>query len=212
MRTFHIGGTARIEEQSGIEASNAGTVRYQNLKTVDNREGKPVAINRNGALVIVDREGRERERYNVVYGADARGRATATSVERGPDAGRVGSLQLRRSSPTSPGTIQFHDIEAGVTMKEEVDEVSGLSRQVIIQSPGREAAPAAAGPGRQGQDAAQDPAAGPRHADGPGRRARSRRATCWPRSRARRRRPRTSPAVCRAWSICSRRGTRRTRR
>ena len=49
MRTFHIGGTARIEEQSGIEASNAGTVRYQNLKTVENRDGKPVAINRNGA-------------------------------------------------------------------------------------------------------------------------------------------------------------------
>ena len=48
MRTFHIGGTARIDEQSHIDASNAGTVKYQNVKFVENRDGKPVAINRNG--------------------------------------------------------------------------------------------------------------------------------------------------------------------
>jgi len=69
MRTFHIGGTARIEEQSGIEVRHPGTVRYVNLKTVKGRSGKSVAINRNGAVVILDREGLERERYNIVYGA-----------------------------------------------------------------------------------------------------------------------------------------------
>ena len=82
MRTFHIGGTARFEEQSSIETRNIGTVRYQNLKTVDNRDGRPVAINRNGAVVIVDREGRERERYNVVYGAVLEVR-DGDSVDRG---------------------------------------------------------------------------------------------------------------------------------
>ena len=68
MRTFHIGHPAR-EEQSSIEAGGAGTARYQNIKFVENRHGKPVAINRNGSIVIQDREGRERERYTVVYGA-----------------------------------------------------------------------------------------------------------------------------------------------
>jgi len=132
MRTFHIGGTARIEEQSGIEAGNAGRVRYQNLKTVDGREGRPVAINRNGAIVIQDREGRERERYNVVYGA--------TLAVRDGDVVEPGQ-KLAEWDPYNfviltdlAGSIRFKDIESGVTMREEVEEVSGLARQVIIQS------------------------------------------------------------------------------
>ncbi len=74
----------------------AGTVRYHNIKFVENRHGKPVAINRNGAIVIQDREGRERERYTVVYGAvlDVR---NGDVVEGGHEARRVGSVHLRDS-------------------------------------------------------------------------------------------------------------------
>jgi DNA-directed RNA polymerase subunit beta' len=132
MRTFHIGGTARIEEQSSIEAANNGTLKYQNLKTVDDREGRPVAINRNGAVVIVDREGRERERYNVVYGAILAVRDGAP-IERGQKLAEWDPYNFAILTDVA-GTIKFHDIEIGVTMKEEVEEVSGLARQVIIQS------------------------------------------------------------------------------
>jgi len=132
MRTFHIGGTARFEEQSSIEVSNSGTVRFQNLKTVDNRDRRPVAINRNGAVVIVDREGRERERYNVVYGAVLEVR-DEDPVERGKVLAEWDPYNFAILTDVS-GTVQFHDIESGVTMKEEVEEVSGLSRQVIVQS------------------------------------------------------------------------------
>jgi DNA-directed RNA polymerase subunit beta' len=132
MRTFHIGGTARIEEQSGIEASNAGTIRYQNLKTVQNRDGKPVAINRNGAVVIQDREGRERERYNVVYGAVLEAN-DGDAVEPGRKLAEWDPYNFAILTDLA-GSIRFQDIEAGVTMTEEVEEVSGLSRQVIIQS------------------------------------------------------------------------------
>ena len=132
MRTFHIGGTARIEEQSAIECRHAGTVRYQNVKFVMNRDGKPVAINRNGAIVILDREGRERERYTVVYGA-------VLEVRDGDAVGA--NTQLAEWDPYTyailtdvPGKVRFHDIEAGVTMQEEVDEVTGFSRPVIVQA------------------------------------------------------------------------------
>ncbi len=132
MRTFHIGGTARIEEQSSIEAANAGTVRYQNIKFVENRLGKPVAINRNGAIVIQDREGRERERYTVVYGATLEVHDGETV-----DSGK----KLAEWDPYTnailtdvPGIVSFHDIDSGVTMKEEVDELTGFTRQVIVQS------------------------------------------------------------------------------
>jgi DNA-directed RNA polymerase subunit beta' len=132
MRTFHIGGTARIDEQSSIECRNAGTVRYHNIKSVVNRNGKPVAINRNGSLVIHDRDGRERERYTVVYGA-------VLEVHDGDAV--EGGTKLAEWDPYTyailtdvPGTVKFQDIEAGVTMQEEVDEVTGFSRQVIVQS------------------------------------------------------------------------------
>ena len=132
MRTFHIGGTARIDEQSSIECRNAGTVRYHNIKSVVNRNGKPVAINRNGSLVIHDRDGRERERYTVVYGA-------VLEVQDGEVV--EGGTKLAEWDPYTyailtdvPGTVKFQDIEAGVTMQEEVDEVTGFSRQVIVQS------------------------------------------------------------------------------
>ncbi len=132
MRTFHIGGTARVEEQSSIEGRNAGTVRYQNVKVVMNRDGKPVAINRNVSIVIQDRAGRERERYTVVYGA----------VLEVADGEAVGSgTKLAEWDPYSyailtdvPGKVRFNDIEAGVTMQEEVDENTGFSRQVIVQT------------------------------------------------------------------------------
>ena len=132
MRTFHIGGTARIDEQSAIEVRNDGTLRYDGLKTVLNRKKKPVAINRSGSIVVVDREGRERERYNIVYGA-------VMDVEDGAKVER--GMKLAEWDPYNyiilsdvEGVIQYQDIEAGVTMKEEVDEVTGLSRQVIVQS------------------------------------------------------------------------------
>jgi DNA-directed RNA polymerase subunit beta' len=131
MRTFHIGGTARIEEQSGIEVRNAGTVRYVNLKTVANRDKKPVAINRNGAVVILDREGRERERYNIVYGATLEV-ADGEPVESGQMLAEWDPYNFAILTDVE-GSIKFHDIEAGVTMKEEVEEVSGLARQVIVQ-------------------------------------------------------------------------------
>jgi len=132
MRTFHIGGTARVEEQSGIESSNAGTIRFHNLKVVRDKDGHLVATNRSGSIVIQDREGRERERYNVVYGA-------TLEVEDGQVVER--GTKLAHWDPYNyviltdvPGAIRFKDIELGVTMKEVVDEVTGIAHPEIVQS------------------------------------------------------------------------------
>src|SRR4029077_888503 len=70
MRTFHIGGTAsRISEQSTLDAKNNGFVKFSNMTTVRNKAGDHVVMNRNGAILVVDEKGRERERYPIVYGA-----------------------------------------------------------------------------------------------------------------------------------------------
>jgi DNA-directed RNA polymerase subunit beta' len=71
MRTFHIGGTAsKRVEQSTLEARHAGLVKYLNLNTVSTEDGRIVVMNRNGEVAVVDAEGREREKYPVIYGAN----------------------------------------------------------------------------------------------------------------------------------------------
>ncbi|PYS57514.1 MAG: DNA-directed RNA polymerase subunit beta', partial [Acidobacteria bacterium] len=69
MRTFHIGGTARLEESSKHEARVEGKVKYIDLQTLKSRKGERVAMNRIGALTIIDERGREVARYQIVYGA-----------------------------------------------------------------------------------------------------------------------------------------------
>jgi DNA-directed RNA polymerase subunit beta' len=78
MRTFHVGGTAsRVQDKSRLDAKNNGFVRFINLNTVESKEGELVAMNRSGSLAIVDDRGREKERYQVVYGARLRVREGA---------------------------------------------------------------------------------------------------------------------------------------
>jgi DNA-directed RNA polymerase subunit beta' len=134
MRTFHIGGTAsRVAEQTSLEAKNAGTIKFHNLQTVRNQEGFLVAMNRNGVLAIMDEKGREKERYTIVYGAKLK-------VNEG-DHVKVGATLVEWDPYTFAiltevsGTVQFKDLLEGVTMHEELDEVTGLSRWVVTDSP-----------------------------------------------------------------------------
>jgi DNA-directed RNA polymerase subunit beta' len=140
MRTFHIGGTAsRVSEQSHLEAKNNGFLKFQNLQTVKNRDGDFVVMNRNGSVVIADEKGRERERYSVVYGARLK-------FEDGA-AVKINDIVVEWDPYTFSiltevgGNVQFKDLEQGVTLHEEVDEVTGLSRLVVTDSPDQDRQP-----------------------------------------------------------------------
>ncbi len=133
MRTFHIGGTAsRRVEQSSLEARNDGIVKFHNLKTVVNKEKSLTVMNRNGEVAVMDPEGREREKYQVIYGA-------RLNVKEGQSV-KAGTLLAEWDPYTTPiltevsGLIKFGDIVEGVSMQEQVDEVTGLSRKVITES------------------------------------------------------------------------------
>jgi hypothetical protein len=70
MRTFHIGGTAsRINEQSKQDAKSGGFAQYIGIQTVRSKTGELIAMNRSGKIAVVDDKGREKERYEVNYGA-----------------------------------------------------------------------------------------------------------------------------------------------
>jgi DNA-directed RNA polymerase subunit beta' len=141
MRTFHIGGTAsRVSEQSRLDAKNNGIVRFQNLITVRSKAGDLVVMNRNGQIIIVDEKGREKERYSVVYGAKLK-------VEDGTPV-TLGQVMVEWDPYTFAilteigGTVTFKDLHEGLTLHEEVDEVTGLSRLVVGESPDEKHQPA----------------------------------------------------------------------
>ncbi|MEO5823868.1 MAG: DNA-directed RNA polymerase subunit beta', partial [Vicinamibacteraceae bacterium] len=134
MRTFHIGGTAsRISEQSGQESRHAGIARYEGINAVPTPTGDMVVMNRTGSIVIQDPQGRDRERYEVVYGAKLRVTDGAT-VD-------IGTVLLEWDPYTfsilteEAGIAKFRDVIEGITVHEEVDEVTGLARRIIIDSP-----------------------------------------------------------------------------
>jgi DNA-directed RNA polymerase subunit beta' len=141
MRTFHIGGTAsRVSEQSRLDAKNNGTVKFINLQTVKSKSGDLVVMNRAGSIALVDDRGREKERYSVVYGAKVK-------VNEG-DPITLGQVLVEWDPYTFAilteigGTVQFKDLQEGLTLHEEVDEVTGLSRHVVGESPDEKRQPA----------------------------------------------------------------------
>src|SRR5581483_5914825 len=149
MRTFHIGGTAsRVSEQSRLDAKTNGTVRFIGLQTVKSKSGDLVVMNRQGSIAVVDDKNRERERYSVIYGAKVK-------VSDG-DQVHLGQVMVEWDPYTFAilteigGTVQFKDLQEGVTLHEEVDEVTGLSRHVVADSPDEKRQPAIVVKGSKG--------------------------------------------------------------
>ena len=137
MRTFHIGGTAtRVTEQSKVEARNNGFVRFIDMNVVEGRNKTFIAMNRSGLIAVVDEKGREKERHHVVYGARLR-------VEDGQPV-TLGQTMVEWDPYTfsilteTGGTVQFKDLQPGITIEEQVDEVTGLSQLVVTLPTGDE--------------------------------------------------------------------------
>jgi DNA-directed RNA polymerase subunit beta' len=136
MRTFHIGGTAsRVSEQNTLDARHSGTVHYEGLQVVETHKegGQLIVMNRSGSLVVKDEKGRDRERYPIVYGARLKVK-DGQKVDQGQTLVEWDPYTFSILTE-EPGSIRFRDIIEGVTVHEEVDEVTGLSRLIIVDSP-----------------------------------------------------------------------------
>jgi DNA-directed RNA polymerase subunit beta' len=133
MRTFHIGGAAtRVSEQSTQDAKSDGYVKYDNVNVVRNNKNELIAMNRNGLLIILDEKKRERERYQVVYGAKV-------NVEDGAPV-KANQVLLEWDPYTFSiltevtGAVHFKDLIDGVTTQEQVDEITGNMQVVVTES------------------------------------------------------------------------------
>ncbi|HEV2614187.1 MAG TPA: DNA-directed RNA polymerase subunit beta' [Gammaproteobacteria bacterium] len=131
MRTFHIGGAAsRTTVVNNVQVKSKGKVKLNNIKVVEHTNGHFVAVSRSGELLVVDQQGRERERYKIPYGATL-GVKNGSSVE-------PGQVVANWDPHTHPiitevaGRIKCSDLIEGVTMNRQTDEVTGLTSIVII--------------------------------------------------------------------------------
>jgi len=136
MRTFHIGGTAtRVTEQSKVEARNGGFVKLIDMKVTQGRTNL-IAMNRSGLIAVVDAEGREKERHHVVYGARLKV-AEGQPITRGDLMVEWDPYTFSILTETA-GAVEFKDLQPAVTVEEQVDEVTGLSQNVVMLHPGDE--------------------------------------------------------------------------
>ena len=130
MRTFHIGGAAsRAAAIDSITVRTSGTIRFTNLKTVQHEAGHLVAVSRSGEISVIDPQGRERERYKLPYGATIRA-GENQEVKAGET---VASWDPHNHPIVSEvaGYVKFVDFVDGVTVDEQLDELTGLQSSVI---------------------------------------------------------------------------------
>ena len=133
MRTFHYGGTAsRVSEQSKHATKNPGWVKFINVNTVESKDSNLVVINRNGKLVIIDKAGRELERYALTYGSHLLVHENQ-EVEPGTELVEWDPFTSVILSEIA-GKVEFQDVVEGENVREETDKVTGLSQRIIVEA------------------------------------------------------------------------------
>ena len=140
MRTFHIGGAAsRAAVASSVDAKSDGVIGFNpTMRYVTNGKGELVVISRSGEIIILDPHGRERERHKVPYGALLNVKADQ-QVKHGHVLANWDPL-TRPIITEFAGRANFENVEEGVTVAKQVDEVTGLSTLVVIDPKRRGAA------------------------------------------------------------------------
>ncbi len=132
MRTFHIGGAAsRTAVASQIESKSNGVIQYSNsIRYVKNSRNELIIISRSGEVIISDDNGREKERHKIPYGA--------TLLVHDGDAVKIGKVLASWDPHTRPiiteysGKVRFENVEEGVTVAKQIDDITGLSTLVVI--------------------------------------------------------------------------------
>ncbi len=146
MRTFHIGGAASSSsEENAIFNKNSGNVSYSDdIKTVTNKDKLEVVVSRNAMCTITDVNGKIIEQYKVPYGATLE----VKNNQELSDSIRIASWDpyTRPIVGETSGKVKFFDIEDGVTVREQMDDLTGLSSIEVIEvsdrpSAGRELVP-----------------------------------------------------------------------
>ena len=131
MRTFHIGGAAqRGAEQSKIEAPFDGKIRLDNTSLVTTEDGSEVVLSRSSEMIILDNQGREKARYRLQYGSKLQ-KKDGEHVKAGETLAEWDPYTIPIITEKE-GTAHYVDLVEGVSMKEIIDETTGIGSRVVM--------------------------------------------------------------------------------
>ncbi|MCD7061469.1 DNA-directed RNA polymerase subunit beta' [Pelagibacterium xiamenense] len=130
MRTFHIGGTAQVVDNSYLEAGAEGKIAFRNKSIATNSDGHIVVMGRNVAIVIEDADGKERSVHKIAYGA----RLLAKEGEQVKRGQRIAEWDpyTRPVLSEVEGEVIFEDLVDGASVAETTDETTGFTKRLVI--------------------------------------------------------------------------------
>lgn len=129
MRTFHIGGTATVNEQSSIEATHDATIKISHSNVVKDSKGRTIVMARNLEVVLVDDEGRERAKHEIPYGANLLVK-DGKKVKKGDKICEWDPFTMPIITEQG-GTARLVDLVEGISFKEQLDEATGITSIVV---------------------------------------------------------------------------------
>ncbi len=131
MRTFHIGGAAqRGAEQNAVEASFDAKVEIKNATLVETTDGRQIVMSRNCEVVLLDDMGREKARHRVPYGTKLLAKE-GEMVKKGQKLAEWDPYTLPIITERE-GTVKYADLIEGTTIREVMDEATGISSKKVI--------------------------------------------------------------------------------
>ncbi len=131
MRTFHIGGAAqRGAEQSSIDTAFDAKIKLGNCNTIQNSAGDTIVLSRNCEISLLDANNREKARHRVPYG----GKLLVENGQQVPKGARLAEWDPYTTPiiVDKAGTIKFEDLIDGETIRQVVDEATGLTSTVVM--------------------------------------------------------------------------------
>ena len=132
MRTFHIGGAAQVNETSHLESISDGTLHYRDIPTIVDKRGRRLSLARNGEIVVVDTDGRERAIHRLPYGTHLLIQDGA-AVKEGDRLAEWDPFTLPIITETS-GVVKYQDLIDNRTLTEQTDEATGMTSRVVTEN------------------------------------------------------------------------------
>ena len=129
MRTFHIGGVAQGGQQSFLEASQSGEVRFDNAVLLGNEAGENVVMGRNMTMTIMGGNGEELSSHKIGYGSKVFPK-DGEQILRGDKLFEWDPFTLPIIAEKA-GTAKYVDLINGIALREDTDDATGMTQRIV---------------------------------------------------------------------------------
>jgi DNA-directed RNA polymerase subunit beta' len=129
MRTFHVGGTAQIKEESQIVTQTEGKLNIINKNLIEDSKKNKIVMGRNTQLSIEDDAGRQLAIYKVIYGSKIYVK-DGDMIQKGKKIAEWDPYTLPVIAETG-GIVNYMDLTEGTSLTETLDDATGLSTKSV---------------------------------------------------------------------------------